>query len=114
MLLQGRSLGRREHLVRKLDYIWRSITDNILDQAELFRLTRGLETARSQLWGAMCLVTRNGSGYAASATDYVRLRQRELCRCCDIHLDSNPRHENGDYHGYHGGRRRAADLRLHP
>lgn len=29
MLLQGRSLGVRAHLARKLDYVWRSTTGNI-------------------------------------------------------------------------------------
>ncbi|ECG1721263.1 DUF2913 family protein [Salmonella enterica subsp. enterica] len=50
MLQQGRSLGVRAQLTRKLDYIWRSTTDNIMEQTELFRLTWGLETARSQQW----------------------------------------------------------------
>ncbi|HCZ4708988.1 TPA: hypothetical protein O3H02_004676 [Salmonella enterica subsp. enterica serovar Saintpaul str. CFSAN004144] len=38
MLLQGRSLGVRAQLARKLDYIWRSTTGNIMEQTELFRL----------------------------------------------------------------------------
>ncbi|HCM4479013.1 DUF2913 family protein (plasmid) [Citrobacter portucalensis] len=50
MLQQGRSLGVRAQLARKLDYIWRSTTGNILEQTELFRLTWGLETAKSQQW----------------------------------------------------------------
>lgn len=50
MLQQGRSLGVRAQLARKLDYIWRSTTGNILAQTELFRLTWGLETAKSQQW----------------------------------------------------------------
>ncbi|EBQ8600499.1 DUF2913 family protein [Salmonella enterica] len=50
MLQQGRSLGVRAQLAKKLDYIWRSTTGNIMEQTELFRLTRGLETARSQQW----------------------------------------------------------------
>ncbi|EBX5888121.1 hypothetical protein DP761_23090 [Salmonella enterica subsp. enterica] len=37
-------------LARKLDYIWRSTTGNIMEQTELFRLSRGLETAKSQQW----------------------------------------------------------------
>lgn len=48
MLQQGRSLGVRAQLARKLDYIWRSTTGNIMEQTELFRLTWGLETAKSQ------------------------------------------------------------------
>lgn len=50
ILRQGRSLGVRAQLAKKLDYIWRSTTGNILEQTELFRLTWGLETARSQQW----------------------------------------------------------------
>ncbi|EDF5515907.1 DUF2913 family protein [Salmonella enterica] len=50
MLQQGRSLGVRAQLARKLDYIWRSTTGNIMEQTELFRLTWGLETAKSQQW----------------------------------------------------------------
>ncbi|HHT2664545.1 TPA: DUF2913 family protein [Citrobacter freundii] len=50
MLQQGRSLGGRAQLAKKLDYIWRSTTDNIMEQTDLFRLTWGLETARSQQW----------------------------------------------------------------
>lgn len=50
VLQQGRSLGVRAQLARKLDYIWRSTTGNILEQTDLFRLTWGLETARSQQW----------------------------------------------------------------
>ena len=50
MLQQGRSLGVRAQLARKLDYIWRSTTGNIMEQTALFRLTWGLETAKSQQW----------------------------------------------------------------
>lgn len=50
MLQQGRSLRVRAQLAKKLDYIWRSTTGNILEQTELFRLTWGLETAKSQQW----------------------------------------------------------------
>ncbi len=50
MLQQGRSLGVRAQLAKKLDYIWRSTTGNILEQTELFRLTWGLETAKNQQW----------------------------------------------------------------
>lgn len=50
MLQQGRSLGVRAQLAKKLDYIWRSATGNIMEQTELFRLTWGLETACSQQW----------------------------------------------------------------
>ncbi|HHX3382679.1 TPA: DUF2913 family protein [Salmonella enterica] len=50
MLQQGRSLGVRAQLARKLDYIWRSTTGNILEQTDLFRLTWGLETTKSQQW----------------------------------------------------------------
>ncbi|EID0396788.1 DUF2913 family protein [Salmonella enterica] len=50
MLQQGRSLGVRAQLAKKLDYIWRSTTGNILAQTDLFRLTWGLETALSQQW----------------------------------------------------------------
>lgn len=47
---QGRSLGVRAQLAKKLDYIWRSTTGDIMAQTELFRLTWGLETAHSQQW----------------------------------------------------------------
>lgn len=50
MLQQGRSLGVRAQLARKLDYIWRSTTGNIMEQTEMFRLTWGLEAACSQQW----------------------------------------------------------------
>ncbi|ECX2001804.1 DUF2913 family protein [Salmonella enterica subsp. enterica serovar Newport] len=50
ILQQGRSLGVRAQLARKLDYIWRSTTGNIMEQTDLFRLTWGLETACSQQW----------------------------------------------------------------
>ncbi|EGF2968601.1 DUF2913 family protein [Salmonella enterica] len=50
ILQQGRSLGVRAQLARKLDYIRRSTTGNIMEQTDLFRLTWGLETACSQQW----------------------------------------------------------------
>ncbi|STA76169.1 Protein of uncharacterised function (DUF2913) [Citrobacter freundii] len=50
LLQQGRSPGVRAQMAMKLDYIWRSNTGNIMEQTELFRLTWGLEIARSQLW----------------------------------------------------------------
>ncbi|HBA9100113.1 TPA: DUF2913 family protein [Escherichia coli] len=50
MLHMGRSLGVRAQLAKKLDYIWRSTTGNIMEQTDLFRLTWGLETACSQQW----------------------------------------------------------------
>ncbi|HCR3450544.1 TPA: DUF2913 family protein [Citrobacter werkmanii] len=68
MLQQGRSLGVRAQLARKLDYIWRSTTGNIMEQTELFRLTWGLETARSQQWVYHVL----------SDTEWLRLRRQSL------------------------------------
>lgn len=68
MLQQGRSLGVRAQLARKLDYIWRSTTGNILEQTELFRLTWGLETAKSQQWVYHVL----------SDTEWLRLRRQRL------------------------------------
>lgn len=50
MRQQGRTLGVRAQLAKKLDYIWRSTTGNILEQTELFRLTWGLETALNHQW----------------------------------------------------------------
>ncbi len=38
------------HWTSNPDYIWRSTTGNIMEQTELFRLTRALETASSQQW----------------------------------------------------------------
>lgn len=68
MLQQGRSLGVRAQLARKLDYIWRSTTGNIMEQTELFRLTWGLETAKSQQWVYHVL----------SDTEWLRLRRQSL------------------------------------
>ncbi|EHM7819396.1 DUF2913 family protein [Salmonella enterica subsp. enterica serovar Eastbourne] len=68
MLQQGRSLGVRAQLARKLDYIWRSTTGNIMEQTELFRLTWGLETAKSQQWGYHVL----------SDTEWLRLCRQSL------------------------------------
>ena len=65
MLQMGRSLGIRAQLARKLDYIWRSSTGNIMEQADLFRLTWGLETACSQQWGY----------YVLSDPEWLRLRR---------------------------------------
>lgn len=39
ILQQGRSLGVRAQLAKKLDYIWRSTSGDIMAQTELFRLT---------------------------------------------------------------------------
>lgn len=50
MLQQGRSLGVRAQLAKKLEHLWQSITGNIMEQSELFRLTLGLETALRQQW----------------------------------------------------------------
>lgn len=68
MLQQGRSLGVRAQLARKLDYIWRSTTGNIMEQTELFRLTWGLETAKNQQWVYHVL----------SDTEWLRLRWQSL------------------------------------
>ncbi|ECQ9991340.1 DUF2913 family protein [Salmonella enterica] len=68
MLQQGQSLGVRAQLARKLDYIWRSTTGNIMEQTELFRLTWGLETAKSQQWVYHVL----------SDTEWLRLRRQSL------------------------------------
>ncbi|WP_370612403.1 DUF2913 family protein [Citrobacter meridianamericanus] len=68
MLQQGRSLGVRAQLAKKLDYIWRSTTGNILEQTELFRLTWGLETAKNQQWLYHIL----------SDTEWLRLRRQSI------------------------------------
>ncbi|EAN4380654.1 hypothetical protein DRE45_22235 [Salmonella enterica subsp. enterica] len=68
MLQQGRSLGVRAQLAKKLDYIWRSTTGNILEQTELFRLTWGLETAKNQQWLYHIL----------SDTEWLRLRRLHI------------------------------------
>lgn len=68
MLQQGRSLGGRAQLAKKLDYIWRSTTGDIMAQTELFRLTWGLETARSQQWVYHVL----------SDPEWLRLRRQSI------------------------------------
>ncbi|POT24495.1 hypothetical protein C3433_23895 [Citrobacter freundii] len=68
MLQQGRSLGVRAQLAKKLDYIWRSTTGNILEQTELFRLTWALETAKNQQWLYHIL----------SDTEWLRLRRQSI------------------------------------
>ncbi|WP_370605663.1 hypothetical protein [Citrobacter braakii] len=68
MLRQGRSLGVRAQLAKKLDYIWRSTTGNIMAQTDLFRLTWGLETARSQQWVYHLL----------SDPEWLRLRRQSI------------------------------------
>ncbi|EEE0772047.1 DUF2913 family protein [Salmonella enterica] len=68
MLQQGRSLGIRAQLAKKLDYIWRSTTGNIMEQTELFRLTWGLETAKNQQWLYHIL----------SDTEWLRLRRQSI------------------------------------
>ncbi|EPX9140578.1 DUF2913 family protein [Salmonella enterica] len=65
---RGRSLGVRAQLAKKLDYIWRSTTGNILEQTALFRLIWGLETAKNQQW--LC--------HILSDTEWLRLRRLHI------------------------------------
>ena len=77
MLQQGRSLGVRAQLAKKLDYIWRSTTGNILEQTDLFRLTWGLETAKSQQWVYHVLTD----------PEWLRLRRQRLTPdVCAVYL----------------------------
>ncbi|HFZ8416059.1 TPA: DUF2913 family protein [Salmonella enterica subsp. enterica serovar Aberdeen] len=68
MLQQGRSLGGRAQLAKKLDYIWRSTTSNIMEQTEMFRLTWGFEATCSQQWVY----------YVLSDTEWLRLRRLRI------------------------------------
>lgn len=48
LLKQSRTLGVRAKLPRKLEYLYRSCTENLSEQNDLFRLTYALETTKEQ------------------------------------------------------------------
>ncbi|MGT3828194.1 DUF2913 family protein [Enterobacter kobei] len=50
IISQGRTLGVRAQLRHKLDYLWRSCTDELSQQNDLFRLTYALELAKQYDW----------------------------------------------------------------
>jgi hypothetical protein len=50
ILSQGRMHGVRARLRHKLDYLWRSCTDELSEQNDLFRLTYALELAKQYDW----------------------------------------------------------------
>lgn len=62
ILNQGRSLGIRARLKHKLDYIWRSCIDELLEQNEMFRLTYAMELAMEHAWVYQVLSDRDWSG----------------------------------------------------
>lgn len=62
ILNQRRSLGIRARLKHKLDYIWRSCIDELLEQNEMFRLTYAMELAMEHAWVYQVLSDRDWSG----------------------------------------------------
>ncbi|WP_074007485.1 DUF2913 family protein, partial [Yersinia intermedia] len=62
LLKQGRQLGVSAKLVSKLNYLWRSCSDELSEQNDLFRLTYALETAKDMHWTYRLLSDREWSG----------------------------------------------------
>lgn len=62
LLKQGRQSGLNARLRRKLEFLWRASSGDILEQTDMFRLSWGLDTLKGYSWGYHVLSDTEWSG----------------------------------------------------
>ena len=89
LLNQGKTYGFGAKLKKKVDYLYRSCTEVLKDQTDLFRLTYALEVVKATGWKYLLLsdkLWKDMKGHSqTAATMYIQHSQLDACFNGDGH-----------------------------
>lgn len=87
LVTQGRTPGKQVSLAKKIEYLWYSCTEELLQQADLFRLIYALDTAMDMHWRYRLLNDREWTGRNAvtlnDGVNYVCISRSGLDQAFD-------------------------------